>query len=258
MIAILAIDVLLLSTCVCAQTDADRTEDALTKQWEKLNSQIGPDKWETGIALGNLARFYRDQKRYAEAVPFYERALAIAKTQQRENGPLAVAFMREVAAVYRALNRASDADRLEKRAEAASRIPAVGAKKLNPKDGLIYVWIPPGRFGMGCSPGDSECTDPEKPPHPVTISRGFWMGQTTMTGLIQAICEGRRQAAASGKIRRPDPECTRGKRQSSGGGCHAGGSGGILRLGGNAPADGSRMGVGGARRNHRRALWQPR
>jgi serine/threonine-protein kinase len=52
---------------------------------------------------------------------------------------------------------------------------------VNPKDGLTYVWIPPGRFRMGCSPGDTECFDGEKPPHQVTITRGFWLGQTEVT-----------------------------------------------------------------------------
>lgn len=51
----------------------------------------------------------------------------------------------------------------------------------NPKDGLKYVWIPPGTFMMGCSPGDNECLDDEKPSHQVTISKGFWMGQTEVT-----------------------------------------------------------------------------
>src|SRR5579871_4139664 len=53
-----------------------------------------------------------------------------------------------------------------------------GETKINPRDSLTYVWIPPGSFTMGCSPGDDECFDDEKPPHPVTITRGFWMGQT--------------------------------------------------------------------------------
>jgi formylglycine-generating enzyme required for sulfatase activity len=51
----------------------------------------------------------------------------------------------------------------------------------NPKDGLRYVWIPPGRFTMGCSPGDSECGNDETPPHAVTITKGFWLGQTPVT-----------------------------------------------------------------------------
>ena len=58
---------------------------------------------------------------------------------------------------------------------------APGAKKVNPKDGLTYVWIPPGTFRMGCSPGDNECFDNEKPAHQVTITKGFWLGETPVT-----------------------------------------------------------------------------
>jgi formylglycine-generating enzyme required for sulfatase activity len=53
--------------------------------------------------------------------------------------------------------------------------------KVNPKDGLKYVWIPSGTFMMGCSPGDTECSDDEKPVHQVTFTKGFWMGQTQVT-----------------------------------------------------------------------------
>src|ERR1017187_132068 len=58
---------------------------------------------------------------------------------------------------------------------APSRAPTRG----NPKDGLTYVWIPSGTFKMGCSAGDNECdkTD-EYPAHDVTITKGFWIGQT--------------------------------------------------------------------------------
>ena len=56
-----------------------------------------------------------------------------------------------------------------------------GATRVNPKDGLKYVWIPPGTFQMGCSPGDAMCSPSEKPAHPVTITKGFWMGQTEVT-----------------------------------------------------------------------------
>jgi formylglycine-generating enzyme required for sulfatase activity len=57
----------------------------------------------------------------------------------------------------------------------------VGPGGVNPKDGLKYVWIPPGTFMMGCSPGDNECGDDEKPAHQVTITKGFWIGQTPVT-----------------------------------------------------------------------------
>ena len=56
-----------------------------------------------------------------------------------------------------------------------------GEVRVNPKDGLKYVWIPAGTFMMGCSPGDTKCDDNEKPPHQVTITRGFWLGQTPVT-----------------------------------------------------------------------------
>jgi formylglycine-generating enzyme required for sulfatase activity len=60
-----------------------------------------------------------------------------------------------------------------------------GAKKgdvrVNSKDGLKYVWIPSGTFTMGCSPGDNECYDFEKPPHQIAIPEGFWLGQTEVT-----------------------------------------------------------------------------
>ncbi len=58
--------------------------------------------------------------------------------------------------------------------------------RINPLDGQVYVWIPPGSFQMGCSFDDKACQDMEpfsneNPPHSVTISKGFWIGQTEVT-----------------------------------------------------------------------------
>jgi formylglycine-generating enzyme required for sulfatase activity len=56
--------------------------------------------------------------------------------------------------------------------------------RLNSKDGLTYVWILPGTFTMGCSPDDSErgdCSVGDEPTHQVTITKGFWIGQTEVT-----------------------------------------------------------------------------
>ena len=58
----------------------------------------------------------------------------------------------------------------------------------NPADGLTYVWIPPGKFIMGCSPADidvrdhpddpySRCWHQEEPAHQVTLTGGFWLGK---------------------------------------------------------------------------------
>jgi formylglycine-generating enzyme required for sulfatase activity len=59
--------------------------------------------------------------------------------------------------------------------------PARAKSKVNPHDGLTYIWIPPGTFQMGCSADDFECADSEKPAHSVTITKGFWIGQTEVT-----------------------------------------------------------------------------
>lgn len=58
---------------------------------------------------------------------------------------------------------------------------AAGAKKVNEKDGLAYVRIPAGTFQMGCSPGDGACLGVEKPVHAVTLTKGFWLGETPVT-----------------------------------------------------------------------------
>jgi serine/threonine-protein kinase len=72
--------------------------------------------------------------------------------------------------------------------------------RVSPIDGLTYRWIPPGSFQMGCSPGDTECEDDEKPPHPVTITKGFWLGQTEVT-----VGAYKRFALAVGKAMPPVP-----------------------------------------------------
>jgi serine/threonine-protein kinase len=78
--------------------------------------------------------------------------------------------------------------------------PATTPVRENPKDGLKYVWIPPGTFMMGCSPEDNECYENEKPSHRVTISKGFWMGQTQVT-----VGAYKRFAAATGRELPPAP-----------------------------------------------------
>ena len=56
-----------------------------------------------------------------------------------------------------------------------------GKIQINKADGQRYVFIPPGEFTMGCSEGDRECDDDEKPPRKVQLTRGFWIGQTEVT-----------------------------------------------------------------------------
>jgi formylglycine-generating enzyme required for sulfatase activity len=79
--------------------------------------------------------------------------------------------------------------------------PAPGTVRENPKDGLKYVWIPPGTFTMGCSPDDNQCRVDEYPSHQVTLTKGFWMGQTPVTVVAY-----KRFAAASGRQMPPAPK----------------------------------------------------
>jgi sulfatase modifying factor 1 len=77
---------------------------------------------------------------------------------------------------------------MEGQSVAEVRRPRPGEVRLNTRDSERYVWIPPGSFHMGCSPDDRYCQDEvypqdanEKPRHRVTISKGYWMGQTEVT-----------------------------------------------------------------------------
>ena len=88
----------------------------------------------------------------------------------------------------------------ETRATIENNGPAAESTRVNPKDGLKYVWISPGTFMMGCSPGDNGCRDDEKPPHQVTVTKGFWIGQTTVT-----VGAYRRFAGATGGQMPPPP-----------------------------------------------------
>jgi formylglycine-generating enzyme required for sulfatase activity len=59
--------------------------------------------------------------------------------------------------------------------------PGHAQTRKNPKDGLIYVRIPAGTFSMGCTDGDKECYEDERPAHMVQLTKDFWMGQTEVT-----------------------------------------------------------------------------
>jgi eukaryotic-like serine/threonine-protein kinase len=55
-----------------------------------------------------------------------------------------------------------------------------GQTRVNRRDDLTYVWMAPGTYRMGCSQVDIACHDDETP-HQVTLTRGFWIGQTEVT-----------------------------------------------------------------------------
>jgi formylglycine-generating enzyme required for sulfatase activity len=47
--------------------------------------------------------------------------------------------------------------------------------------GMEFIEIPAGEFLMGCSKGDTECYDEEKPQHRVKITKSFYMGKFEVT-----------------------------------------------------------------------------
>ena len=101
---------------------------------------------------------------------------------------LVVAEIRRVVAQMQSAADAESAD-----------APRKGDCKRNPQDGQTYVYIPAGKFRMGCSEGDDECYGDEKPAREVTITSGFWLGETAVT--VEAY---RRFARATGKHASPD------------------------------------------------------
>ncbi len=72
--------------------------------------------------------------------------------------------------------------------------------KVNSNDGLTYVWIPPGTFTMGCPTRDKECEfDYGNKAHLVTVSRGFWLGQTEVTQEAYQRVMGKNQSRFKGE-----------------------------------------------------------
>ncbi len=65
--------------------------------------------------------------------------------------------------------------------KAPSTSPVRVGEVVKPRDSSDYVWIPPGSFEMGCVPSDMECVGDEKPRHRVTLTKGFWVGETEVT-----------------------------------------------------------------------------
>ena len=118
-------------------------------------------------------------------------------------------------------------------------------RKPSANDGLSYVRIPAGSFQMGCSPDDSQCYDNEKPRHSVIDHPCLpYRRDRGDGGCVPALLR-------AGGMRRSR---FRGGRLPSDGQCHLGRSRQILPVGRRAAADGSRMGICGARRSQYRAI----
>ena len=58
--------------------------------------------------------------------------------------------------------------------------PEAGDEMVEPKLGMRFRYIPPGTFQMG-SPETEEGRDDDETQHEVTLTHGFWMGETEVT-----------------------------------------------------------------------------
>lgn len=68
--------------------------------------------------------------------------------------------------------------------------------------GMRFRWIPPGRFVMGSPPGEAGRGDDETP-HEVTLTRGYWLGETPVTQAQWEAVGGRRHPSYFKSPERP-------------------------------------------------------
>jgi len=54
-------------------------------------------------------------------------------------------------------------------------------ERISERDGAIQVYVSPGKFIMGVDDPEMPYEDAERPPHPVKITKGFWMDKYEMT-----------------------------------------------------------------------------
>lgn len=75
------------------------TESLLAETLAVVEKLYGPAHPQTGFAVLPLARFYRDQKRYREALPLYRRLAQDTQAAKKRDSPAYQAFLRDLASV---------------------------------------------------------------------------------------------------------------------------------------------------------------
>jgi len=126
--------------------------------------------------------------------PMGFRSMHAADLTNWEGGAAAPAFLRFCADIAPLIGAPVTAP------TAAKALPTTTAPP-NPKDGLPYVWIAPGEFWMGATPGDTEAGADEKPRHQVRITKGFWLSETPVT-----VAAYQRFAREKGRVMPPAPD----------------------------------------------------
>jgi tetratricopeptide (TPR) repeat protein len=105
------------------QQQPQRAEE-LHKRALKILEDLGPDRFDVGGALNELAELYRGQRRFAQAEPLLKRALAIcANGDMSPNHELVRTVLTNLAALYQEQGRHEDADRIRRGAFTAGQRP---------------------------------------------------------------------------------------------------------------------------------------
>jgi len=78
--------------------------------------------------------------------------------------------------------------------------PAPGETRRSDETGSDYAWVPPGTFMMGCVPGDTECSQDERPRHSVRLQSGLWLATSEVT-----VAQYNAFARATGRQHPPTP-----------------------------------------------------
>jgi sulfatase modifying factor 1 len=132
--------------------------------------------------LGALCEALHDSE---AARAYYLRAIAIAPQVQRYQEALAQLDLRRADAQEAAQDPAVEDAR---KSEAAKERTAQRTAMVVNVSGIPYLPIDAGTFTMGCTKGDSDCDESEKPAHAVTISRRFYLAKTPATNAQYQQC----------------------------------------------------------------------
>ena len=93
----------------------------IDEHWPSARSHWDPIIPTVATSLNNLAVLYRDQGKYAEAEPLYQRALAIREKALGSDHPDVAASLNNLAELYRDQGKYAEAEPLYQRALAITR-----------------------------------------------------------------------------------------------------------------------------------------
>jgi hypothetical protein len=165
------------------------TQSGGDKIFEGLNKKIRLSR-ETGEGyLENKVRGYVDQAlllNLEENKGDAKKSLEIAKSEMDRSiftVPKAIESYNEASEILRVSKYEANTDCAEVGGVASLETSqtTLSGKSFKNTTGMEFVQIPAGSFEMGCSQGDTLCSDNEKPRHHVNITKSFYMGKYEVT-----------------------------------------------------------------------------